>query len=699
MGEPSVVAAFDPQGERVAIGRSNDLLIMPTMAERPALQLVIDHPIERLRFHDRENVLAVTGEITEGKTSVTAERRINVTLIDLGSGARSTFELRQCRGALPCIAGAGAENGKLVPLHKYERLANVVRNGLAGVALLVTDAEPIGIEFIGAAGERLYMFKTESDLVVFDAAAQQMGRVRWNESAKSAAVARNKPVVAISSENGISVFQVEVDPRNGTRVALKRLRKFVTEDWATELALNDDASVLYYTAGLTGSSGRGQITAGAFDLESGRRLPGRFIPSSVRGSRQKYVANSQFDPRTGLITTQFVNGQTSEPLFSVPGVAVEFDPNGRFALMEMKNDLLAYGTDFDAARAAPARLRLVELSSVDSFANESRQPQGMRDECEMGQVALRTLSDRRDRLWNPYDWRRSKARRPATGTVALRLPEARLQSEFSLKWKTGKLELSKTNQGGSVVLGTGSAEEISRMVPEWSALIVPGIDMLITEITSADGRYAGVRRRQFSDKDGLDWTLYRIDQGERRVIKRGMTSESGGNFVFRGIFFIEALSVAAVQEDSCSVTFLALPDGDVLGKVRAAYDMVTNVVRIPDDLIAVVSSGRHDARQSIQIFDFPDLNPGPWFMTGDLQGDQSQEPPQGAPPKGQPGASAREAEAPAKPLVAFEWSAGEIGEDGGVLFLERLRDNGDREWIALAIPPWGERLRRVMLQP
>src|SRR5205807_1020756 len=104
------------------------------------------------------------------------------------------------------------------------------------------------------------------------------------------------------------------------------------------------------------------------------------------------------------------------PLFAVPGVAVELDPTGRFALIEMKNDLLAYA-DIAAARAAPARLRLVELSAVESFANEGRRPQGMRDDCEMGPSALRTLSDRRDRLWNPYDWRRADQERPASGAI------------------------------------------------------------------------------------------------------------------------------------------------------------------------------------------------------------------------------------------------------------------------------------------
>jgi hypothetical protein len=394
--------------------------------------------------------------------------------------------------------------------------------------------------------------------------------------------------------------------------------------------------------------------------------------------------------------TQFVSGKTSEPLFSVPGVAVALDPSGRFALVEMRNDLHAFGADFESARAAPARLRLVELSALDSFANEGRRPEGQRNDCEMGgQVALRTLSDRRDRLWNAYDWRRSSKVRPQTGTVGLS-PDEEPAPKFGLKWKAGTVQLLKSEASRDAVLGSGSAEQISRMIPDWAALMVPGTDMQISELTSADGRYAAVRRRLLTDKEQLDWTLYRIEAGERQLIKRGRVSEREGNPVRRGIFFLDELSVVAVQEDVCSVTILQLPDGNVLGKLRAGYDQIDNVVRLADDLIAVLSSSRRDARQSIQIFDFPDLNPGPWLLTGDL-GEAEPDSPANQ-PLSQP-AAALPAATPTRRLVPFNWVDAEIDGDGRTLFLGQKRGNQLSDWIALSIPPWGERLRRLMLAP
>jgi len=131
-----------------------------------------------------------------------------------------------------------------------------------------------------------------------------------------------------------------------------------------------------------------------------------------------------------------------------------------------------------------------------------------------------------------------------------------------------------------------------------------------------------------------------------------------------------------------------------LGKVRAGYDRVENVVRIADDLVAVVSSGRRDGRQSIQIFDVPELNPGPWLLTGDLKGDDAPPPK----PASAGGATEPSATLP-KPLVPFEWDGAEVGDDGRLLFLERPGDNGQSDWIAVAMPPWGERLRQLMLAP
>jgi hypothetical protein len=159
----------------------------------------------------------------------------------------------------------------------------------------------------------------------------------------------------------------------------------------------------------------------------------------------------------------------------------------------------------------------------------------------------------------------------------------------------------------------------------------------------------------------------------------------------QGLFFLDRLSMAAAQEDSCSILFVRLTDGEIVGKVRAAKTSVENVVQIADDLIAVISEGSRDTRSSLQIFDLPDFNPGPWLITGDEQGHPYDDPAeQVAPPQ-----------RVVRPLISDK----DVLDDGGSHPGDDIRwitDDGRylvfgrKSGFALSIPPWGKRLRDLM---
>ena len=136
-----------------------------------------------------------------------------------------------------------------------------------------------------------------------------------------------------------------------------------------------------------------------------------------------------------------------------------------------------------------------------------------------------------------------------------------------------------------------------------------------------------------------------------------------------------------MQRDDCNIDLIRLADGAELGSIRAAYTQTDNVLQISDDLIAVLSSGNRDARNSIQIFDLPNLNPGPWLVDGDLQDGEDESQP-----------SPRTRLSYPRPLVPFEPMGHTIVGDGKYLYLKQDEKRG----LTLSIPPWGKRLRDLM---
>ncbi len=676
MGDPLVVAAFDASGRRVAAARGHDLAIWSTADGALQSRYVIEGKIRALAFHEKDDILIVLEN--------------GVTVIDLAGRVRRTFNSRECRG-ISCLAAPGQENGAFADIRRHDRLAEVVRTGTLPLALLVTLDEPEGRHFVGIVQNRFAIFNREPELIVADLMTRQIGRVKLPGEFTYVAVAARQPVIATGQLMDVALYRIEVDPKVGTRVALRPIKRLKADDALSELALSDDATLVLYSTGPMGSSGQGGHTTGAIDVQSGRlSWLARFLGQTKRGPGQAFAARSTLDDRTGLMFTQFVNGRTSENLFAVPGMAVAFDPAGRMALMEM--DPRLRGSDSTPRMRGPfISLHLVELSTVTSFANDGRAPQGERDVCDLGPMPFRTLTDRNDRLWNSNDWRRTRRGGPG---IALERDSSRV-SRFDFRWKGDRLTLSRDSDGKDSVLGTGTRDEIAKMVPEYAELIEPGQDMRITEVASADRRFTGIIKWLFKEGWTGEWTLFRNDPAKQVPIRRGRVKEDGLAPMPQGLFFLDRLSMAAAQEDSCSIVFVRLTDGEIVGKVRAAKTTIENVVQIANDLIAVISSGTRDTKSSLQIFDMPDFNPGPWLVSGDDEGygEDMPKPVAGSGPRTTPLISGKD-------LLEASGDDSHPADD-----IRRITDEGryvvygrsDRkEGFALSIPPWGKRLRDLM---
>jgi hypothetical protein len=245
---------------------------------------------------------------------------------------------------------------------------------------------------------------------------------------------------------------------------------------------------------------------------------------------------------------------------------------------------------------------------VDSFAYESRDPEGMDEQCEISHIALRTLSDRDDRPWNAYDWRRVGDKLgPPSDAINLgseeggSLPE-QTANNYTLEWDAGRGTLSRSGDAAEV-LANGTRDEIVKLAPGWRDLIEADIHISFEEIKSRDGRFASVSR-SFRDDNRGKWQM--IQSGPFLADARSSSS----------ISFLEGLSTFAIRDRPCGLTFVRVPDGKLLGRVATAYEQLDQVTGVAGDLVFVVTSGRRDARSSIQIFDFPALNSGPWLITG-----------------------------------------------------------------------------------
>src|SRR4029079_1436665 len=119
---------------------------------------------------------------------------------------------------------------------------------------------------------------------------------------------------------------------------------------------------------------------------------------------------------------------------------------------------------------------------------------------------------------------------------------------------------------------------------------------------------------RLSDSDH-DWNIYRSDEGATWRKVAGGTFHEGIRQPANSVWTLDELSVFAGRDETCRVTFIQAADGRVLGNAQVAYPDGVAIGSV-NDVIFIETQGRRDMRYSLQVFDFPDLIPGPWFIQG-----------------------------------------------------------------------------------
>ena len=116
------------------------------------------------------------------------------------------------------------------------------------------------------------------------------------------------------------------------------------------------------------------------------------------------------------------------------------------------------------------------------------------------------------------------------------------------------------------------------------------------------------------------------------------------------------------------------------------------VKQIADDMLAVYSYDVYSEARSVQLLSYPELYEGPWFILWEDNGMKAlDEATDNGKPPSQSNPSRVNGHPQTKPLVAHMGEM-EIADEGRTL-LVRPQDGPP---TALAVPPWGQRLRDLL---
>jgi hypothetical protein len=261
------------------------------------------------------------------------------------------------------------------------------------------------------------------------------------------------------------------------------------------------------------------------------------------------------------------------------------------------------------------------------------------------------------------------------------------KSLLQFKWKGDAIEVESDGKQ----IAKGSRPDIVKLYPDLADYIQQGVDIQIADFSSPDGRWLGILHQRLpSHEHGeIAWQIFRLNGSDRNFFKSGTVKDIA--FEDLGIFFLERSPTLVVHDDECTLSLFNLNDGSKLGQISSAFSKMIRVKQIADDLIALDSTDLYSEAESVQIFSFPDLNQGPWFIQWHDNGmdDLSTPGKEDVPAKDD---LARAALRRPAPLVANIGKL-EIAEEGRILVVRP----SDEAAVTLLIPPWGKRLRELFV--
>jgi hypothetical protein len=243
----------------------------------------------------------------------------------------------------------------------------------------------------------------------------------------------------------------------------------------------------------------GTRVAAAIDVQTGRELWYRKFDGELSSDQNhSQVALSSIDTRTGLMKAEFVRSKTTERILTIPGEVIAFSSYGDMALVRILEGL-------SDNNSAPAKLRLVEVIGVRSFASDSSQIRGVHNQCHLPAVPFERWPYGLARIWNRNDW--------------YFVSENRISRTYAKPAN----ELSEKSRL--------SYDEAVRLFPEYETFLKRG-EMEATEYVASGRRFVFVADKRGS-QDENKWRLYRISAKGEEIIATGNGSNGAvGKFLY-----------------------------------------------------------------------------------------------------------------------------------------------------------------------
>jgi len=688
--------AFSPDGTRVAAGWFHEFGAWKVETGRLEQAVSLPHRVERVFFHEGGRVAFAAGEVPGPDD---APKRFAVTALDLDTGQFRTYPVAACQETLPCIKGGPRPARRLADIRRVLRPDLLAQTGTAeapGSDLLVPARSYVGRiqgRFHVAIDEPVMRQDGDTGpdkpkLIVFDEATQSLATL--NVPGRSAVVARDAPLVLVGSMLDDKLSLVAVVP--GSKVALRPWKTLAARDSAgtANLGLDPAGRTLFYSNQRWGTgAGNGRALSAAVDPASGRTL----WTNGFEG-RVAFSGDGRFLAQSGLDGTGVFNAETSERLFGLPGFATAFSADSRVLLTEVR----------EARPGAPpgkAVWRLNEVIPIPSLSRTATLPASTRGMCPAEPSVLRVRADRDTRRWAVNDWRRVAGPGVPAGTPAELAPVDAPLREF--RWTDGVVEVTevKPSSDGQVgnLLAKGSPEEMLARFPEARGKLRPGFGVSLWTRRSGDGRWTASMVRYDAVETGDRWISWSVAPAGTGSAGAGPTASgemreddpaSSGiaDYGDIGVSFLPRMSAFAVQRNQCAMDVFSLPAGRKLGSLALAFSNRASAAAASDDLLAVSTSDWYGGTRSVQLVELGTMAQGPWLMFSDAE--QDIPPPLDAHAAAAPGAG---------PLSTLSCIA-DFGFPGEGRYLA-IRPAADcaagKAAEVLEIPPWGRRLRRLLL--
>ncbi|KQQ78986.1 toll/interleukin-1 receptor domain-containing protein [Aureimonas sp. Leaf324] len=686
-----IVVAFDPQAHVLAIARSYDVALWDVSTGAQLKRLTLNHIARSIAFNASGEALIVFGsppraqsKETELYESEPKNPPMLMTVIDPQTGVAKSRTLTLCREAIPCLTDGRADQAQLVDAARSvsarDLLAMSPDTSTAWFAPFGFDLESLQ----GPSDARFYLYSKNDKLVALDVKTQTLVE-RSSESITSgrSLASNGASFVSAGMLDGTIAFE-RIKIVNGRlafgrdfKTAIAGSAGFNRIDFSHE---GDRLLVSNYRWGTGGGNGN-PLTA-LFDRTTKKLI----WSTDYEGDR---TVDSQFNKIAiyddGLARVSDV--ATNQFEFAVEGYPLFFDPAGR-RLLVLRGDEAGY----TSAAADDLEFALVDATKFASIALDKRAARSQRGACSTGNP-FRILSDRPQRLWNTYDWHRVRS---PEGSEASAFTFSETVTQY-FEWADGEFRIVTEEPDDEwkepkpvSKIGIG---DMRQRFPEFAAAFREEYGLIATKSQSPDGRWQGVVAMQsiFNDENTeTNWLWFIFERtGASLTLRREGVVEGGPQRAedISPIFFPLGEDHAVVPRSECEWALIDIASGAEQGRLTPGYAHNVAFAAIGDGLLAARSSDWYGSTTSVRLFDMAPLSPGPELVFTDRE--ESDDDQNGRRPAGNDD----------KLVADSGLSSVGFSKDGRDLLVSyEYEDGRPAQTVAVGIPPWGARLRKIIAE-